>query len=105
MSRSFNFNETAKLNGIRILCNQKNCTARSVTKRIKQILDAEYEKINLESMVMNLNYLKDNNKYSLSEIWRNVWRILGKCTGSDYTIELMEDAKPFPIPNHSGINS
>ena len=48
-----------------------NCTAkkffvindslpfRIATKRIKQILDAEYKKINLKSIVKNLNYLKD----------------------------------------------
>ena len=34
---------------------------------------------------------------------------LGKCTGSTYTIELKEDAKPyhvkpFPIPKHSRTN-
>ena len=36
------------------------CPAINATKRIKQILDAEYKKINLESIIMNLNYLKDN---------------------------------------------
>ena len=28
-------------------------------------------------------------------------RALSKYTGSDYTIELKEDTKPFPIPKHS----
>ena len=29
---------------------------------------------------------------------------LSKYIGSDYTIELKEDAKPFPIPKHSQTN-
>ena len=51
-----------------------NCTAkeffvikesrpvRNATKRIKQILDAEYKKINLKSIIMNLDYLKDKHR-------------------------------------------
>ena len=31
---------------------------RNVTKRSKQILDAEYKKNNLKSIVMGLNYFK-----------------------------------------------
>ena len=57
-----------------------NCTAkeffvikesrpvRNATKRIKQILDAEYKKINLKSIVMNLNYSKDKHEDSLLEL-------------------------------------
>ena len=60
--------------------NPPNCTAkefsvikesllvRNVTKRIKQISDAEYNKINLESIVMNLNHLKDKHKKTLLEL-------------------------------------
>ena len=92
-----------------------NCTAkeffvikesrpfRNTTKRIKQILDAEYKKINLKLIIMNLNYLKDKHRNSLLELlqkYKNMFDgTLGKYTGSDYTIELKEDAKPFPIPN------
>ena len=59
---------------VSISMKQPNCTAkeffiikeshpvRIATKRIKQILDAEYEEINLKSTVMNLNYLKDKQK-------------------------------------------
>ena len=49
-----------------------NCTAKEFfvikerrpvkQKRIKQILDAEYKKINLKSIIMNLNHLKDKYK-------------------------------------------
>ena len=54
-----------------------NCTAkeffvikesrpvRNATKRIKQILDAEYKKINLKSIIMTLDYLKDKHRNSL----------------------------------------
>ena len=38
---------------------------RNATKRIKQILDAEYKEINLNLTIMNLNYLKDKHKNSL----------------------------------------
>ena len=57
---------------------------------------------------MNLNYLKDNYINSLLELLQKYEKMfdgtLGKYTGSDYTIELKEDAKPyhakpFPIPN------
>ena len=57
---------------------------------------------------MNLNYLKDKHKYYLLEIIQKYEKIfdgtLGKYTGSNYTVELQEDAKPchakpFPIPN------
>ena len=56
---------------------------------------------------MNLNYLKDKHRITLLELlqkYKNMFDgTLGKYTGSDYTIELKEDAKPyhakpFPIP-------
>ena len=56
---------------------------------------------------MNLNYLKDKHENSLLELLQKYEKMfdgtLGKYTGSDYTIELKEDAKPyhakpFPIP-------
>ena len=37
-------------------------------KRIKQNLDGEYKIINLRSIIMNLNYLKDNHNNSLLEL-------------------------------------
>ena len=57
-----------------------NCTAkkffvikesrpfRNATKRIKQILDAEYKKFNFKSIVMNLNHLKEKLENSLLEL-------------------------------------
>ena len=35
--------------------NKKSCPVRIETKTIKQILDAEYKKISLKSIIMNLN--------------------------------------------------
>ena len=87
---------------------------RSATKRIKLILDVEYKKTNLKSIMMNLNYLKDKHRNSLLELlqkYKNFFDgTLAKYTGSDYTIESREDAKPyhtkpFPIPKHSRTNS
>ena len=36
---------------------------------MKQIMDAEYKKINLKSLVMSLNYLKGKHKDSLLELF------------------------------------
>ena len=52
---------------------------------------------------MNLNYLKEKQKKYLLKLlqkYKNTFdRTLGKYhTGSNYTIELKEDSKPFPIP-------
>ena len=75
---------------------------RNTTKRIKQILDAEYNNVTLKSIIMNSDYLKNKNKNSLLELLQKYKKIidgsLGKETGSENTIESKEDAKPFPIP-------
>ena len=88
---------------------KENLLVRKVTKKIKQILVAEYKKINLKSIIMSLNYLKEKYYNSLLRLFQKYEKIfdgtLGKkYTGSDYTIELKEDAKPyhvklFPIQN------
>ena len=41
---------------------------RNATERIKQMLDAEYRKINLKSIIMNLNHFKNKHKNSLLEL-------------------------------------
>ena len=78
---------------------KKRCPVRIATKRIKQILDVEYKKINLKSIVMNSNHLKEKHKNSLLELVKKYEKIfdgtLGKYTGSDHTIELKEDAEPY----------
>ena len=80
---------------------------RNAPKIIKQILDAEYNKINLKSTIVNLNYLKDKHKSSKIELLQKYEKMfegtLGKYRGSNYTIEVKENAKPyhakpFPIP-------
>ena len=57
-----------------------NCTAKEffiikqsgpvqkATKKIKQILNAEYKKTNLKTRVMSLTYFKDKHKNSLLEL-------------------------------------
>ena len=63
---------------------------------------------------MNLNYVKDKHKNPLLELLQKYEKkfdgTLGKYTGSNYTIELKEDAKsyhakPFPIQKRSRTNS
>ena len=58
------------------------------------MLDAE---INLKSIIMNLNYLKNKQKNSLWKLLQNYEKMfdetLGKYTGSNYTMELKEDMK------------
>ena len=50
---------------------------------------------------MNLNYFNEKHRNSLLELlqkYKNMFdATLGKYTSSYYTIELKEDAKPFPI--------
>ena len=114
----FNFeNKTITWQEVSISMKPPNCTTkeffvikesrpvRNVTKRIKLILDAEYKKINLKSIIMNLNHLKDKLKNSLFELLQKHEKMfdgtLGKYAGSDYTIAIKEDAKPYhakPFP-------
>ena len=56
---------------------------------------------------MNSNFGKDKHKNSLLELLQKYEKMfdgtLGKYTGSDYTIELKEDVKPYhakPFPIH-----
>ena len=43
---------------------KKSRPVRNTTKRIKQILDAECNKIDLKTLFMSLNYLKDKHENS-----------------------------------------
>ena len=63
--------------------------------------------MDLKSIITNLNYLKEKHRNSLLELLSKYENLfdgkLGNYTGSDYSIELKEDAKPyhakpFPIP-------
>ena len=51
---------------------------------------------------MNLNYLKDKHKNFLFKLLQKredmTFGTLGKYSGSNYTIDWKEDAKPFSIP-------
>ena len=79
----------------------------SETKRIKKILDAKYEKPDINKLVNDLDYLSTYKKSKLLKLLQKYKPMfdgaLGKYTGSTYKIELKEDvkpyhAKPFPIP-------
>ena len=78
---------------------KESCPVRNRTKKIDQILDAEYKKINLKSINMSLNHLKVKHKNSLSELLQKYEKMfdetLSKYTGSNYTIKLQEDVKPY----------
>ena len=106
----FNFeNKTVTWQEVSISMKPPNCTAKeffiikesrpvhNATKRIKHILDPEYKKIHLITIVMNLNHLKDKYKNSLLKLPQNYeemfYGTLGKYTGSNYTIELKETHK------------
>ena len=79
----------------------------SETKRIKKILDAKYEKANLDKVVKTLTYLNDSKQNKLLSLLQKYETMfdgtLVNYTGSKYKIELKENikpyhAKPFPIP-------
>ena len=79
--------------------------SRPVRNATKRIFDAEYKKINLKSIIINLNYLKEKHKNSLLEVLQKYDKMfdgtLGKYIISNNTIELNKDAKPYhakPIP-------
>ena len=85
----FNFkNKTINWQEVSISTKPPNCTVkeffvikeshpvRIATKRIKQILDAKYKKNNLKSIVMNLNYLKDNQKIRYWNYFKNTKKCL-----------------------------
>ena len=86
---------------------QYSKNVRNVTKRIKNILDANYKKANLKNIVNDSKY-PNNNKQSLVLKWLRKHEevfdgTLGNDTGSEYKIEHLEGAKPyhakpFPIP-------
>ena len=59
----------------------------------------------MKSLVKNLDYLKETHRNSIIELLQKYEKLfdgtLGKYTGSVYTIELKEDAKPYhakPLP-------
>ena len=77
----FNFqNKTITWQEVSISMKSPNCTAkeyfiikeshpvRNASKRIKQILDVECKTIDLISIIMSLNYLKDKHENSLLEL-------------------------------------
>jgi hypothetical protein len=74
---------------------------------LKQILDANYEKANLDELVRECSYLTQDEQFKLLKLLRKHEHLfdgtLGRWDGRPYNIELKPDAKPyharaFPIP-------
>ncbi len=82
-------------------------TLKSATERLKQILDAKYEKANLHELVRECSYLTQDEQFKLLKLLRKHEHLFdgtsGRWDGRPYNIELKPDAKPyharaFPIP-------
>jgi len=80
---------------------------KSSTERIKRILDAKYEKANLDELVRECSYLTEDQQIKLLKLLRKHEYLfdgtLGRWDSEPYTIELKPDATPyharaFPIP-------
>ena len=87
----FNFeNKNVTWQEVSISMKPPNCTAKGFfvgnqrklsstkwnLKKNKQILDAEYKKINQKSIIMNLNYLKVKQKINSKKYFRNMKKYL-----------------------------
>ena len=91
---------------------QEPKSVQNATNRIKQILDAKYEKADLKQITKELSYLDKNKQQLLLKLLQKYESMfdgsLGNYTGPEYKIELKENikpyhAKPFPIPRvHKG---
>ena len=77
------------------------------TARIKRILDAKYEKADLQQIVVNCTHLTTDEQLSLKMLLDKYEPLfdgtLGKWTGEPYHIELKPDAipyhaRPYPVP-------
>ena len=84
---------------------QDSKNVRNATKRIKKILDVNYEKANLKKIVNNLKYLKNDKQSLILKLLRKHEEMfdgtLDNCTGTEHKIELLEGAKPYhakPFP-------
>ena len=77
------------------------------TKRLIQILDAKYEKVDLRAMTANCTHLSDPDKQKLLVLLQEFEELfdgtLGECNCEPVSLQLREGAKPyhgrpFPIP-------
>ena len=90
-------------------CEEANETdaLQSATERIKKILDAKYEKANLDEIVHKCSYLTEHEQFKLLQLLKKHEHLfdgtLGRWDAQPYDIELKPDAKPyharaFPVP-------
>jgi len=77
------------------------------TDRLRQILNAKYEKSNLDEIAANCTHLDEEEQSKLNQLLKKYEHLfdgtLGLWTGDDYEIELKEGATPYhsrayPIP-------
>ena len=97
--RQYEYNETFFI--------QEPDAVTETTERIKNILDAKYEKANLAQIASEANHLNDAEKQQLHHLLKEYEDLfdgtLGKWNMGAYDIELRPEAKPYhakayPIP-------
>ena len=86
---------------------ERGCVAE-LSDRVKEILDAKYEKADLTILTRAQTHLTQNEQIKLEQLLRKYEILfdgtLGRWTGDPYDIELIEGAKPYharayPIPH------
>ena len=86
---------------------QDSPSIAEATERLKRILDAKYEKADLEKICAESTHLSDTERETLLKVLRKHEKLfdgtLGYWKGKPYDIELKPDAtpyhaKPYPIP-------
>ena len=72
---------------------------RNATKRMKKMLDANYEIANLKKIMNNLKYLNNDKQSLILKILRKreemFFDTLCNYASSEYKIELLEGSKPY----------
>ncbi len=78
-----------------------------MSSRVNQILDAHYEKADLEQITNNCDHLNQEEKLELLNLLQRYEDLfdgtLGEWKGTDIKLEMQHDAKPyhakpFPVP-------
>ncbi len=86
---------------------EDSATVTDATNRVKAILDAKYQKANLDEEVQKCSHLSTTEQQGLRDLLGKYESLfdgtLGKWQGEPYDIQLKENvqpyhAKPFPIP-------
>ena len=82
---------------------QESNNIKNATNRIKKILDAKYEKINLKEIIIKLKYLNSNEQHSTYRLLKKqenkIDGTLGNYTCTEYKIE--SSTIPYKIISYS----